>query len=162
MAKKDKVPKTNAVRLLEKVKIPFEIYTYETSDGRIDGISVADKTGQDPKVVYKTLVTEGDSGNLYVFCIPVEKELNLKNAAKAANEKKIIMLPVKDLFKHTGYIRGGCSPIGMKKLYPTFIDDSVQNIQYIIISGGAVGIQVKLRVEDFLEVIKVHVVDLTL
>jgi Cys-tRNA(Pro)/Cys-tRNA(Cys) deacylase len=109
---------------------------------------VAKKIGRDTRVVYKTLVTQGQTKSLYVFVIPVEAELDLKKAAKAAGEKKLEMLPVKDIQKWTGYIRGGCSPIGMKKLYPTFIDESAAEFSSIVVSGGKIGMQIELSVED--------------
>lgn len=147
-----KVAKTNAMRLLENKKIPYEVMTYEVTDGKIDGVSVAEKVGRDPKTVYKTLVTQGASKQLYVLVIPVEKELNLKKAAQVAGEKKLDMLAVKDIQKWTGYIRGGCSPVGMKKLYPTFIDQSAQKLERIVVSGGKIGIQIDLSVHDLTNV----------
>ncbi|CCQ96219.1 conserved hypothetical protein [[Clostridium] ultunense Esp] len=109
--------KTNAMRILDTHNIEYKIITYDKKDGKIDGVSVAKKIGKEPKKVFKTLVARGSSGELYVFIIPVAEELDLKKAAKAAGEKKIEMIPAKDITKHTGYIRGGCSPIGMKKTY---------------------------------------------
>jgi Cys-tRNA(Pro)/Cys-tRNA(Cys) deacylase len=102
--------KTNAMRLLDSQKVLYNIFTYDSKDGKIDGVSVAEKIKKDPEVVFKTLVAQGSTKNLYVFIVQVEDELDLKKAAKAAGEKKMEMLPVKDLQKHTGYIRGGCSP----------------------------------------------------
>lgn len=107
------VQKTNAMRILDKNKINYEVITYDISDDKIDGISVAEKTGQDMKEVYKTLVTQGVSRELYVFVIPVDKELDLKKAAKSAGEKSLQMIHVKDITKYTGYIRGGCPPISI-------------------------------------------------
>lgn len=144
--------KTNAIRQLEKNQIAHEVLRYEASDGKIDGISVAGKIGIPHDRVFKTLVTEGAKGNLYVFCIPVDKELNLKEAAKSVSEKKIAMILVKDILKYTGYIRGGCSPIGMKKLYPTIIDRSAQGHEKIIVSGGAIGIQIHIKLSDLIEI----------
>ncbi|MFL6556542.1 MAG: Cys-tRNA(Pro) deacylase, partial [Bacillus sp. (in: firmicutes)] len=125
--------KTNAMRILDAKKVSYEMLTYDNKDGKIDGVSVAEKVGKDPKVVYKTLVAQGASKNVFVFVIPVAEELDLKKAAKAAGEKNIEMLPVKDIQKWTGYIRGGCSPIGMKKEYKTFIDESAGAINSIIV-----------------------------
>ncbi|MDS1029805.1 Cys-tRNA(Pro) deacylase [Bacillota bacterium LX-D] len=138
-------PKTNAMRILEQKKITYEFFTYDAKDGQIDGISVAEKIGQDPKTVFKTLVTQGNSKNIYVFVIPVQENLDLKKAAKAAGEKKVEMIHVKDILKWTGYVRGGCSPIGMKKKYQTFIDNSALENEKIIVSGGKIGVQIKLE-----------------
>ena len=140
--------KTNAMRMLDAKKMTYNVMTYNNDDGQIDGVSVAKKIGRDTRVVYKTLVTQGQTKSLYVFVIPVEAELDLKKAAKAAGEKKLEMLPVKDIQKWTGYIRGGCSPIGMKKLYPTFIDESAAELSSIVVSGGKIGLQIELSVED--------------
>ena len=116
---KEKMLKTNAMRILDSNKINYEILMYESKDGKIDGISVAHKIGIDEKEVFKTLVAQGTSKELYVFVIPVAEELNLKVAASITGEKKIEMINVKDMLKYTGYIRGGCSPIGLKKNYKT-------------------------------------------
>jgi Cys-tRNA(Pro)/Cys-tRNA(Cys) deacylase len=139
--------KTNAMRVLDKNMIPYNIITYDSQDGKIDGISVAHKIGKDPQSVYKTLVAQGNSGNIYVFVIPVESELDLKKAAQATGEKNVALVPMKDIQKLTGYIRGGCSPIGMKKLYPTFIDSSASQFEHIIVSGGKIGVLIELSVE---------------
>src|SRR3954468_461620 len=136
--------KTNAMRILDAKKVEYDMLTYDNKDGKIDGISVAEKIGKDPKIVYKTLVAQGTSKNILVFVIPVAEELDLKKAAKAAGEKNIEMLPVKDIQKWTGYIRGGCSPIGMKKEYKTFIDESAGAINSIIVSAGKIGVQIVL------------------
>ncbi len=132
--------------------------TYENKDGKIDGVSVAEKIGKDPKEVYKTLVAQGASKNVLVFVIPVTEELDLKKAAKAAGEKNIEMLPVKDIQKWTGYIRGGCSPIGMKKDYKTFIDESSKLLESIIVSGGKIGVQMVLDPVQLTEVTKADIV----
>ncbi|CRK82553.1 Cys-tRNA(Pro) deacylase [Neobacillus massiliamazoniensis] len=136
--------KTNAMRILDAKKVSYEMLTYDNKDGKIDGVSVAEKICRNPKEVYKTLVAQGTSNNIYVFVIPVAAELDLKKAAKAAAEKKIEMVPVKDIQKWTGYIRGGCSPIGMKKEYQTFIDESCLQIDSIIVSAGKIGVQIVL------------------
>lgn len=145
------VSKTNAMRSLDSKKIKYSTFSYDTEDGKIDGVSVAHKIGKLPEMVYKTLVSISPAKSIYVFVIPVEKELDLKLAAKTAGEKKIELLPVKDLLATTGYIRGGCSPIGMKKQYPTFIDESVSQIEEIIVSGGKIGIQLQLNVNDLIK-----------
>ena len=142
------IQKTNAMRILDKDKINYEVITYDISDDKIDGVSVAEKTGQDVKEVYKTLVTQGVSREFYVFVIPVDKELDLKKAAKVAGEKKVEMIHVKDINKVTGYVRGGCSPVGMKKLYPTFVHESAMNLEKIIVSGGKIGFQIELKPKD--------------
>lgn len=139
--------KTNALRLLDKENISYDILPYETQDGRIDGVSVAEKIQRDPHTVYKTLVTQGTGKNLYVFVIPVEAELDLKKAAKVCGEKKIDMIPVKDIQALTGYIRGGCSPIGMKKSYPTYINATAAHLSSIVISAGKIGLQMELDVD---------------
>lgn len=140
--------KTNAMRILDAHNIEYETMAYDSKDGKIDGVSVAHKTGKDPKYVFKTLVAQGNKGNIYVFIIPVAEELDLKKAAKASGEKRIEMIHVKDITKHTGYIRGGCSPVGMKKDYPTFIDKSASRLETIIVSGGKIGIQIELKIDD--------------
>lgn len=143
--------KTNAMRILDQLKIEYNSYTYSSKDDKIDGISVAEKIGKDPKYVYKTLVAVGQSKEIYVFIIPVAEELNLKKAAKTASEKNINMIHVKDIQKITGYIRGGCSPIGMKKNYKTYIDSSISDIENIVISAGKIGIQMELGVDDLVK-----------
>lgn len=143
--------KTNAMRILDTQKVPYEILTYDANDGKIDGVAVAGKIGRDPAQVYKTLVAVGASKNLYVFAIPVEDELDMKKAAKEAGEKNVEMLPVKDIQKFTGYIRGGCSPIGMKKNYPTFLDASAEGMDKIIVSAGKIGFQVELAPDELLK-----------
>lgn len=143
--------KTNAMRILDTQKIPYEIHTYDSNDGKIDGVAVAGKIGKDPAQVYKTLVAVGTSKNLYVFVIPVEAELDLKKGAREAGEKNIEMLPVKDIQKFTGYIRGGCSPVGMKKNYPMYLDSSAEALDKIIVSAGKIGFQVELAPKDLLE-----------
>ena len=142
--------KTNAMRLLDRDKIPYTAFEYEVIDGKTDGLTVAKSINQEPERVYKTLVTIGASRTYYVYVIPVAKELDLKKAAKAAGEKKIDMIPMKDLLPTTGYIHGGCSPIGMKKQFKTFIDESCKHHKTLILSGGVRGVQVELELEDLL------------
>ncbi|PFP31024.1 Cys-tRNA(Pro) deacylase [Bacillus sp. AFS073361] len=150
--------KTNAMRILDAKKVSYDMLTYDHKDGKIDGVSVAEKVGRDPKEVYKTLVAQGASKNIYVFVIPVAEELDLKRAAKAAGEKNIEMLPVKDIQKWTGYIRGGCSPIGMKKEYKTFIDEQARDLDTIIVSAGKIGVQIALAPARLQEVTKADIV----
>lgn len=154
--------KTNAMRILDQKKINYTMITYDSNDGKIDGVSVALKIGKPPETVFKTLVCQGQSRNIYVFVIPVEEELDLKKAAKAAGEKNVEMIHVNDILKHTGYIRGGCSPVGMKKEYKTFIHISALSLKNIIVSGGKIGFQIEIDPKDistaisgeFLDIIK--------
>ena len=156
------IQKTNAMRILDSKKIKYSIIEYDIEDGKIDGISVARKTGQNIEEVYKTLVTIGASKELYVFVIPVACELSLKKAAKAAKEKKVEMIHVNDILKFTGYIRGGCSPIGMKKLYKTFIHEAAKDIDNICVSGGKKGLQIRLIPKELVDISKAELVDLIL
>lgn len=151
---KDKKLKTNAMRILDSKKVSYEMLSYESEDGKIDGISVAHKIGVDEKNVFKTLVVQGTSKELYVFVIPVAEELDLKSAAKISGEKKVEMIPVKDILKHTGYIRGGCSPIGLKRPYKTFIHESAKELDFMIISAGKIGHQIKLNSNDLVNVVE--------
>ena len=150
MAKKEN--KTNAMRILEKLKIPFEMRTYEC-DEFIDGMQTAELLDMPPEIMYKTLVTVGKSKANYVFVIPIAEEIDFKKAAKAVNEKSLEMLPLKDLTAVTGYIRGGCTAIGMKKKFKTVIDSSSNLLDTIIISGGKIGFQIELEPKDLLNII---------
>ncbi|MGN1267516.1 MAG: Cys-tRNA(Pro) deacylase [Dorea sp.] len=145
MAKKE--VKTNAMRILDRQKISYEYEEYEC-DGFLDGIQVADQIGLDHKIVYKTLVTVAKSGNYYVFVIPIEEEIDFKKAAKVVGEKALEMLHLKDLTKVTGYVRGGCTSIGMKKQYPTVIQEDAQLLDQMYVSAGKVGMQIKLAPDD--------------
>lgn len=151
--------KTNAMRILDKSKIEYNALTYDASDGHIDGAAVAKKTGQDPETVYKTLVTMGNSRNLYVFVIPVLEELDLKKCAKVSGEKKLEMIHVKDINKFTGYIRGGCSPLAMKKQYDTFVQEEALKLDKIVFSGGKIGLQIEMDPKDLEKVIKIKFED---
>ena len=142
--------KTNVMRILEREKINFTAQEYEHNDGAIDGISVAKKMGQPPEQVFKTLVTRGAGRDYFVFVIPVEKELDLKAAAKAVGEKSVEMIKVADINKVTGYVRGGCSPIGMKKSFVTVFDDSCLALPAIIVSAGKIGYQIRLAPTDLI------------
>lgn len=144
---KSKEVKTNAMRILESMKIPFTHYTYECGEF-VDGIQIADKLGLPYEKVYKTLVTQGNSRNYFVFVIPIAEELDLKKAAKAVGEKSVEMIHVKDINAITGYIRGGCTAIGMKKKYVTRIDESARSQPDIYVSGGRIGSQINLKPED--------------
>lgn len=143
--------KTNAMRSLERSKIPYKLNRYECKEF-IDGVHIADMLGQRYDMSFKTIVTIGKSGGYYVFALPVDKELDLKKAAKAASEKNVELLPVKDINKVTGYIRGGCTPIGMKKQYPVIIHESALVFDEIIISGGRIGEQIFILPKDLLSV----------
>lgn len=139
--------KTNAMRILDRLKIPYSYETYECEQF-VDGVSVADKAGLAHELVYKTLVTTGKSKEHYVFVIPVEAELDLKKAAKAVGEKSLEMLPVKEITAVTGYVRGGCTAIGMKKSFPTIINVTAEQLGQIYVSGGKLGMQLRLSPED--------------
>ena len=145
--------KTNAMRILEKNKIPYEAIQYECEEF-IDGLHTAQITGAPVEQSFKTLVVQGKSKEYYVLVIPIAEEINLKTAAKAVGEKSVEMIHVKDLNKVTGYVRGGCSPLGMKKLYPTVIHESALNFSEIYISGGKIGITLKVNPEKLAEVVK--------
>lgn len=140
---KSKEIKTNAMRILETKKIPYTTHTYEC-DEFIDAIQIADMLSLPYEKVYKTLVTQGTSKNYYVFVIPIAEELDMKKAAKSVGEKSVVMLHVKDINAVTGYIRGGCTAIGMKKQYTTRIEQSAQALDKIIVSGGKLGMQIEL------------------
>lgn len=135
------------MRILDRQKIPYEYEEYECEDFT-DGIQVADQLGYDRRLVYKTLVTIGKSGQYYVFVIPIEEEIDFKKAAKVVGEKSLEMLHLKELTRVTGYVRGGCTAIGMKKQYPTVINQTAGSLEYIHVSGGRLGIQLKLSPED--------------
>ena len=141
--------KTNAMRIIEKAGVEYNVYTYD--GGALSGVEVAAALGEDVDRVYKTLVTTAGPGKFYVFVIPVAAELDLKKAAKAAGEKAVEMLPQKQLLPTTGYIHGGCSPVGMKKLFPTFFDSSAEG-KTIFVSAGKVGMQVELPCSALLQI----------
>lgn len=146
MAKQKEV-KTNAMRILERMKIPYEQHTYECEEF-VDGIQIADMLGQPHEKMYKTLVTVGHSKNYFVFVIPIAEELDMKKAAKSVGEKSVEMIHVKDINAITGYIRGGCTAIGMKKQYVTRIDEAALAQELIIVSGGRLGSQIELKPQD--------------
>lgn len=145
--------KTNALRMLDSSKVNYEVFEYPT-DGNIDAISVANYLNENPSQVFKTLVTVSANRINYVFVVPGNKELDLKKAAKLVNEKSIEMIPQKTLLPLTGYIHGGCSPVGMKKLFKTVIDSSASNYDYIYVSAGKVGMQVKINPNDLISAVK--------
>ena len=156
---KNKEEKTNVMRTLDQKKIPYTAHSYDP-DGPIDGVSVAQILGQPAEQVFKTLVTKAASGAYYVFDIPVAENLDLKKAAKAVGEKSVAMLPQKDLLPLTGYVHGGCSPIGMKKQFPTFIHKSAADFDTIIISGGRLGVQLILSPQDLIKVTRGQFADI--
>ena len=148
---KEKDIKTYAMRILDRNKISYEVNTYEC-DEFVDGMDIADKLGQKYEESFKTLVTKGKSGSYYVFVLPVNEELDMKKAAKSVGEKSVEMIHVKDINSVTGYIRGGCSPLGMKKLYKTVIHQSAEKYEKIIISGGRIGSQIIINPFDLVKV----------
>ncbi|MBR7103911.1 MAG: Cys-tRNA(Pro) deacylase [Lentisphaeria bacterium] len=139
--------RTNVFRLLEAAGIPFEEKYYDVADGRIDAVSIAEKIGESPEQVFKTLVTYSNKKEHFVFVVPAAAELDLKKAAAVAGVKSIEMIPAKTLLPTTGYVHGGCSPVGMKKFFPTFIDETAQLYDYICVSAGAIGTNVAVDPE---------------
>lgn len=139
-----KEAKTNAMRMLDKQKIPYQVFTYEC-DEFVDGLHSAELTGRPVDASFKTLVMQGKSKQYYVFVMPIAMEVDLKKAARAVGEKSIEMIPVKDLTKITGYVRGGCSPLGMKKLFPTVIHETAKEFEAIYISGGRIGLTLEIH-----------------
>ena len=154
-----KEAKTNAMRMLDKKKIAYEALTYEV-DTFIDGMHCAELTGAPVDASYKTLVMQGKSKQYYVFVIPIACEVDLKKAARAAGDKKVEMLPMKELLPVTGYVRGGCSPIGMKKRFPTYLDQSAEKYEKIAVSAGMRGVQVILSPADLGRYVGAEMADL--
>ena len=150
---KQKEEKTNVMRLLDREKIPYAAYTYPVGDSAPDGVTVARMLGRDPDTVFKTLVTKGASGGYYVFPIPVAATLDLKKAARAVGEKSVAMLPAKELLPLTGYVHGGCSPVGMKKRFPTVFHESCLEQETVCVSAGKVGFQVELSPEALIALV---------
>lgn len=153
--------KTNVMRLLEQAKLSYTTKEYEVDEQDLSGEHVAKQVGMASEQVFKTLVARGDKNKIFVFCIPVNAELNLKRAAALVLEKKIEMVHVKELLSLTGYIRGGCSPIGMKKKYPTYIDETAQLFDTIAVSAGVRGCQIVMNPDDLKEYIDGVYADLT-
>ena len=152
---KQKEEKTNVMRTLEQKKIPYTAYTYPHEEGvAVDGVTVAESLGQDPARVFKTLVTRGASGGYYVFDIPVGATLDLKKAAKAVGEKSVAMLHQKELLPLTGYVHGGCSPVGMKKPFPTVFHETALDGEIIMVSAGKIGYQVACRPADLIALVR--------
>ena len=156
---KEKDIKTNAMRILDKNRIPYQVNTYECEEF-IDGIHIADMLGQSYDQSFKTLVTVGKSGEHYVFAIPIDRELDLKKAARDVGEKSVEMINVKDINQITGYIRGGCTPIGMKKNYVTVLHSSIRTLNEVIISGGRIGSQIQMKPDDLIRVTNARVEDI--
>lgn len=156
--------KTNAMRILDRAKIKYSVHTYPHNEGEaVDGVNVARLTGQPPEKVYKTLVTRGASNpskSFYVFVIPVEKELDLKKAAKAVGEKSVEMIHVKEINGITGYIRGGCSPVGMKKQFTTVFYSDAVSLDTVIFSGGKIGLQIEAAPSDIIKLINASAADI--
>ena len=159
---KQKEEKTNVMRTLEQKKIPYTAHTYPHEEGvAVDGATVARSLGQDPARVFKTLVTRGASGGYYVFDIPVEATLDLKKAAKAVGEKSVAMLHQKELLPLTGYVHGGCSPVGMKKLFPTVFHETALDGEIIMVSAGKIGYQVACSPADLIALVRAKTADVT-
>ena len=155
---KNKEEKTNVMRTLEQKKIPYTAFSYDPN-GPIDGVSVAAETGLDAASVFKTLVTKGASGAYYVFDIPVAENLDLKKGAKAVGEKSIAMLPQKELRPLTGYVHGGCSPVGMKKQFPTVFHETVNDLELVAVSAGKIGHQVQVKPAALLDLLRAKTAD---
>ena len=154
-----KEDKTNVCRVLDGKKIPYTLHTYEP-DATMSGAQIAGILGEDPKKVFKTLVTQGKSGAYYVFVVPVEAELDLKKAAKACGEKAVSMIKQKELLPLTGYVHGGCSPIGMKKQFPTFVHETAAGFEKMFVSAGKVGYQIELKPDDLFGVVQCKTADI--
>lgn len=152
--------KTNAIRILEVNSIKYSTASYLVDEEKLDAVTVAHEINAEPESVFKTLVTRGDKNGINVFCVPGNLELNLKKAASASNNKKVEMIKVKEITEITGYIRGGCSPVGMKKDFPTYIDETAQLFDQIYISSGMRGMQIKISPNDLCELIKGNFSDL--
>ncbi len=154
--------KTNAVRILDKNKIPYVMNEYEYDESDVSAVAMAIKTETDIMRIFKTLVLLGDKTGYLVACISGETELNLKKLAKISKNKKVEMIHMKDLLKITGYIRGGCSPLGMKKSFPTYIGNSCLNFETIFVSGGKRGMQIEIDPKDLIKILDIHVDDISI
>lgn len=152
-----KIEKTNAVRLLDKEKIGYKLIPYEVDESDLSAIHVAEQLNENVNQVFKTLVLKGDKSGYFVCIIPGAEELDLKKAAKASGNKNCEMIPMKELLNITGYIRGACSPIGMKKLFPTYMDDSAENFEFIYVSAGKRGLQIQLNPADLIKMVKIKI-----
>ncbi|MEG0710286.1 MAG: Cys-tRNA(Pro) deacylase [Longicatena sp.] len=155
-----KIQKTNAMRILDKAAIPYDVHTYEHGEDAVDGLQVANLLHQDPNTVFKTLVCRANTKEYFVFVVPVAHELDLKKCAKAVRVKSIEMIHVKDITNLTGYVRGGCSPIGMKKQLTTCLHNSSLDIDTIIFSGGKIGLQIQMLPQAFIHLLNPIVADI--
>ena len=159
---KNKEEKTNVMRVVEQKKITYTAHTYPHEEGvAVDGVTVAKSMGFDPAIVFKTLVARGAKGQFYVFDVPVAANLDLKKAAKAVGEKSIEMIHQKELLPLTGYVHGGCSPVGMKKLFPTVIHKTAEDLETMIVSAGKIGCQVELSPQDLAALVRAQFADIT-
>lgn len=156
-----KIDKTNAVRFLDKAKIDYQLIPYEVDESDLSAVHVAEQLKEDVRQVFKTLVLKGDKTGFFVCIIPGAEELNLKTAAKVSGNKSCDMIPMKDLLSITGYIRGACSPIGMKKQFPTFIDKSYDDYPFIYVSAGRRGLQIQIKPSDLCQIVKMEAFVLT-
>ena len=153
--------KTNVMRMLDKAKITYNTVTYEVDESDLSGTHIAECTGMNPETVFKTLVAKGDKNGFCVFCIPCAEEVDLKKAAKAVGEKSIAMLPQKELLPLTGYVHGGCSPVGMKKPFPTVFHETAEILDRIMVSAGKIGFQIQCRPEDLIALVGATTADVT-
>ncbi|MBQ4916692.1 MAG: Cys-tRNA(Pro) deacylase [Muribaculaceae bacterium] len=155
------ISKTNVARLLDKAKIKYELVPYVVDENDLAATHIAEQLDEDIKQVFKTLVLRGDKTGLFVCVIPGDEEVNLKKAAKVSGNKKADLIPMKELLPTTGYIRGGCSPVGMKKPFPTFFDSSCENFEYIYVSAGVRGLQLKIKPQELVEYVRASLASLT-
>ena len=162
MMSKEKHKKTNALRILDTHKIPYSISEYEWSEERAAGLHVVEALKLDEKQVFKTLVGKGDKTGYVVFCIPVAEELDMKQAARVSHNKSVELVHVKDLLGITGYLRGGCSPVGMKKVFPTYFDATMEPQKFVYVSAGLRGMQMKINPKDLASVVNAEFVELTM
>lgn len=153
--------KTNAMRLLDSAKIDYKVYEYEWSEDDLSGIKVASQIGLPCERVFKTLVAKGDKTGFCVFCIPVEDELDLKKAASESGNKRVELIPVKEILGVTGYIRGGCSPVGMKKVFPTFLDETAVLFETVTVSAGIRGCQLEIKTDDLVRFLEAKLCPIT-
>ena len=156
----NKPPKTNAARLVEKAGAPYELCSYDYDEQAMDAVSAAQKLSVPAEIVFKTLVTRSEKGDIFVYCVPGNCELNLKKAAKAAGSRRIELIKVRELVPLTGYVRGGCSPIGMKRTFPTYIDETATIYDWIYINAGAQGLQLKIQPSNLASIAKAEFADI--
>jgi len=159
---KEKHKKTNALRILDTHKIPYSISEYQWFEDHATGLHVVEALGLEEKEVFKTLVGKGDKTGYVVFCIPVAAELDMKQAARVSHNKSVELVPVKDLLGITGYLRGGCSPVGMKKAFPTYFDATMESLEFVYVSAGLRGMQMKVNPKDLVSVVNAEFIELTM